>query len=146
MILLVSNFCMGQTETASKNYVNSATNALWSATTNKLSDLLVYQNIPYATTVTVSTATSTARKVQIDATGDMTIACTNGVDGSSVKWSIFANGADCTINLPNTMFHIPTSASTTYSLVVSNGTESVFFTEFKTRTGKWHLQSYIWGY
>lgn len=83
----------------------------------------------------------------ITATNDITVLPpSNPTDGKRLSWRFYASGGDRTVTWPTETFRIPNSSTMTNSVVVSNGTFSVFVTEFAAPTTNWLIQAYIWGY
>jgi hypothetical protein len=98
------------------------------------------------TTTEFTADASLASKFLITAESDITMAVTNAVDGQAIKWRVYASGADRTITWPVGQFVIPNSSSMPPSVVITNGTYSVFVTEYAAPTTNSLLQAYIWGY
>ena len=67
-------------------------------------------------------------------------------DGYCLKWRVTASGTNRTIYFPTNTFRSPSSASMVTNPVVTNGTTSVFLTEYNQAQGKWMLQAYVWGF
>ncbi|MFZ4394648.1 MAG: hypothetical protein ACOYOU_03365 [Kiritimatiellia bacterium] len=67
------------------------------------------------------------------------------VDGRTIKWRFYADG-DRTVTWTAPDFKIPSSSTMSNVVTVSNGTYSIFVTEYAAPTTNWLVQAYIWGY
>ena len=86
-------------------------------------------------------------EVMVTLTNDVTVAApTNAVDGRAVKWRFTASGGDRTVTWPTNSFRVPSSSTMAYANTVSNGTASVFVTEYHAGKRLWLIQAYVWGY
>lgn len=87
--------------------------------------------VPIATNVTLSMSTGGSPAI---------------FDGYCLKWRVTSSGGNRTLYFPTNTFRIPTSSSLTTNQVVTNGTTSVFLTEYNATSGKWMLEAYVSGY
>ena len=86
-------------------------------------------------------------EVMVTLTNDVTVAApTNAVDGRALKWRFTASDGDRTVTWPTNSFRVPASSTMAYANTVSNGTASVYVTEFHAAKGLWLIQAYVWGY
>ena len=86
-------------------------------------------------------------EVMVTLTNDVTVAApTNAVDGRALKWRFTASGGDRTVTWPTNSFRVPSCSTMAYANTVSNGTASVFVTEYHAGKGLWLIQAYVWGY
>lgn len=86
-------------------------------------------------------------EVMVTLTNDVSVAApTNAVDGRALKWRFTASGGDRTVTWPTNSFRVPASSTMAYANTVSNGTASVFVTEYHAAKGLWLIQAYVWGY
>jgi hypothetical protein len=86
-------------------------------------------------------------EVMVTLTNDVTVlAPTNAVDGRALKWRFTASGGDRTVTWPTNSFRVPASSTMAYANTVSNGTASVYVTEYHAAKGLWLIQAYVWGY
>jgi hypothetical protein len=87
--------------------------------------------VPIATNVTLSMGTNG----------------TPGIfDGYCLKWRVTASGGNRILCFPTNTFRIPTSSSLTTNQTLTNGTTSVFLTEYNGASGRWMLEAYVSGY
>jgi len=118
--------------------------------TNRTS-MLTYDNLWPATNATINVSdfvvnAAVSSRVLITAETDLVMSVTNAVDGQAIKWRIYAKDADRTVTWPSPMFRIPSSSTMTNVVTITNGTYSVFVTEYAAPTTNNLLQAYIWGY
>ena len=85
--------------------------------------------------------------VLISMTNDITmVSPTNAVDGRKLEWRLSASGSDRVVTWPTNIFRIPSSSTLTNILTITNGTMSVFLTEYDQAHNRWLVESYISGY
>ena len=70
----------------------------------------------------------------------------NPTDGCVIKWRFTATNGDFSVTWPTDTFRIPSSSTMAIQNTVSNGTSSIFVTEYMSYNNKWLIESYIWGY